>query len=219
VLLVELGARKTALAPAAAPALNEELLRRLTALPGVRGASLSAFHVFGGSAQMSLLVDGVTSANRVEINPVTPGYFDTMGMPLRQGRGFTADDRQGGPRVAVVNEALARRFLGGVDAVGKRFHFDLLKAPEMPRDELTVVGVVKDATVRRLRAGPRPMVYLAAAQDPGFLGGLVVRAQGDPALLAAAAAALALFAVATLAAYLPALRVSRIDPMKALRYE
>jgi predicted permease len=184
VLLVELDASRTGLPAAQAPALNDQLVRRLTAQPGVRGASLAAFHVLGGAAQMSLLVDGVTSSRPVEINRVTPGYFDTMGMALRQGRAFTPEDRAGGAAVAVVNEALARQFLGGVDAVGRRFHFDPLKAPEMTRDELTVVGVVRDASTNELRGGPRPTVYLAAAQEPGFLGGLVVRAAGDPALLA-----------------------------------
>jgi predicted permease len=119
------------------------------------------------------------------MNTVTPGYFRTLGMRIRSGRDFTGDDHPGGARVAVVNEALARQVFGEADpgrALGRRFRFD--PVPDMPRDELEVVGIVADARTGTLRAPPRPMLYLPVAQTPRFLASLEVRVMGDPGLLA-----------------------------------
>jgi predicted permease len=165
--------------------LYEELQRRLTALPGVRGASLSldgllkgggpSWHIFGGKPRQ-----------KIQIVPdiVTPGYFETVGMPPLRGRTFTPADRANGPRVAVINETLARYFFGGVDsAVGARYQVDLDRS-----GDVEIVGVVADAKVSELRKRTRPMIFTPAGQPHGLpiklsLLSLQVRAVGDPALL------------------------------------
>jgi predicted permease len=112
------------------------------------------------------------------MNIVSPAYFDTVGMPVTRGRALGSQDRATAPRVAVVNEALARRFFGG-EPLGKRFRFG-----GDPEVDFEVVGVVRDARSRSLRQSPEPMVYVAAAQRPDFLRSLEVQATGDPVLLA-----------------------------------
>jgi predicted permease len=185
-LLVDLGIRQVQIGEAEALVLYDQLLQRLAALPGVRGASLSRFRVLDGAgARERILVANVPSPLSVEINTVTPGYFDSVGMRLSSGRGFTPGDRANAPKVVVVNEALARQLLGEQDpwrALGRRFRFDPM--PDLPREELEVVGVVADARTGALRASTRPTVYMAVAQTFRFLGSLEVRAMGDPALLA-----------------------------------
>jgi hypothetical protein len=94
----------------------------------------------------------------------TAGYFETLGIPVLRGRGFGAQDRLGAQRVAVVNEALARR-LGG-DGLGARITVGL------PSDDatLTVIGVVGDSTNNGLREAARPMLLPAGGPDPALPG-------------------------------------------------
>jgi predicted permease len=159
----------------------------VSALPGVRAVSLSTSQVLSGNSySWGFDVPGMVVRRRecCQFNVVTPGYFQTMGPTVLRGRALTADDRAGAPRVAVVNQALARKLFGAVEAaVGRHLH------PAMTGEDLEIVGVVSDAQTSDLRERPEPMVYWPAAQPHGlpvkiFLGSLEVRASGDPALLA-----------------------------------
>jgi predicted permease len=169
-----------------APALYQDLQRRVSALPGVRSASLSAgAPLDGGGLTWGLTARSTKQGWSIVVELVTAGYFETMGMTLLRGRTLGETDGASSPRVAVINEQLARRAFGGVEAaIGARYRLDLDPGPD-----IEVVGVVRDAQTIDLRSPAHPMVYQLATQPHGlppklFLGHLQVRAEGDPALLA-----------------------------------
>ena len=122
-------------------------------------------------------------ANRVFANTVTPEYFDTFGIRLVRGRLFTSQDTAASPRVAVINESVAKAFFGDSDPVGKQIGFG--SRPDAART-LTVVGVVRDAR-HALREIPPKMVYqpLDQSLEPPEALTAAVRTTGDPAALAA----------------------------------
>jgi putative ABC transport system permease protein len=99
-----------------------------------------------------------------------------MGIPIVAGRDFNAQDRKGSPEVVIVNEVLARRFLGG-NAVGKRLRF----GSKQPFRE--IVGVARTAKYRDLREEPLPFIYTPLGQEPQPSVTLMVRTAGDPAAL------------------------------------
>ena len=185
-LLVELNTRMTGLKPPQTQPLYDDLLARVMAVPGVQSASLSPFPVLTGGMNMTRVCPpGTTSVHdsyEVPSSPVTPAYFETMGMTLRRGRGFTRSDNANAPRVAVMNESAARRQFGSTDVVGKRFLI-----PKTPPEEFEVVGVVADAKGGGfgLRERAPLMLYMPAVQHSDFLNSLEVRSTGDPAALAA----------------------------------
>jgi putative ABC transport system permease protein len=114
---------------------------------------------------------------------VSPGYFETMGIPLRSGRTLAESDRAGAPFVAVISEALARRRLPGLDPIGQRLR---IGPPDGPL--YTVVGVVGDVKQVTLALSESEAVYTTPEQW-GFADNamsLVVRARGDAAALAPA---------------------------------
>jgi len=128
---------------------------------------------------------------------VTPGYFETMRLPLVHGRDISANDNTTAPGVVIINERAAREYWPGADPIGKRISFDDDK--RNPPAWLTIIGVAKDAKQDDWAAKPEPEVYLAAFQNHDFLGDsgseiashvsyitLVARAAGDPAALAPA---------------------------------
>ncbi|HEY6320804.1 MAG TPA: ABC transporter permease [Thermoanaerobaculia bacterium] len=97
------------------PALFPRLVERLEAVPGVRSASLSNFRLLGGGSwDENVALPGYTPRpdedTDVQLRVVTPRYFETVGLPLLAGRAFGPADRQGAPKVAIVDEAMGRRF-------------------------------------------------------------------------------------------------------------
>jgi predicted permease len=163
-----------------------QLQEQVAALPGVTSVTLAQRVPLSGSfARRGIVVDGYTRAEgedmEVNFNSVSPGYFDAMGIRLVRGRGFTSADRPGTPDVVVVNEAFARRFWPGRDALGQRIG---LRGPEGPRAE--VVGVVPDGKYRSLTEQPLPYLYYAYLQQPSPSMMLQVRTAIDPASISAA---------------------------------
>jgi hypothetical protein len=114
---------------------------------------------------------------RSDVAIVTPAYFQTLGIPLIKGRDFTEADRRGAPLVVIVNQAFARKYFPGEDAVGKRMLPGVGKAPVPVRE---IVGVVGDARQVPLASEADPIYYLPYKQLPWFIGTIVVRA-GLPA--------------------------------------
>jgi putative ABC transport system permease protein len=114
---------------------------------------------------------------------VSPGYFEAMGIPLRDGRVLNAHDIAGAPLAAVINESFARRRLPGVNPIGQRLHVGPNSGPWF-----TVVGVVGDVTQTSLAVRPADAVYMTASQwhFADNARWLVVRAQRDAAALAPA---------------------------------
>jgi predicted permease len=154
-----------------------ELLDRVRALPGVTSASLVGY--------LPLTTEETVQATSPEDHPALPGqapgidntdvgpdYFRTMGIPLVRGREFNAQDRPGAPGVAIINEALAKRFWPGRDPIGRRLI--------VGDAHLEVVGVVRTGKYRTLGEGPLPFLYRPVLQDYRPRCTLVVRAAGDP---------------------------------------
>lgn len=168
-----------------APAIRE-ILRRVEELPGVefagvinllpltfRGGS-SAFYVEG----TPLPAQGQEPAANNRI--VSPGYFRTLRIPLRAGRYLDDHDRMDAPRVAVINETMARRYFPGADALGKRFMVGLGR-PDANTPWYTVVGIVGDVHQYALDIEPNPEMYFHYEQG-SFIppSELAVRTAGDP---------------------------------------
>jgi hypothetical protein len=94
-----------------------------------------------------------------DFNTIGPGYFRTLGTPLVRGREFAPQDDAGAPRVVIVNEATARRYWPGQEAIGKR-----LKYGNVDRFA-AVVGVVRDSKEKGLTADARPAIYTPLLQQ------------------------------------------------------
>ena len=162
------------------------LTRRLEALPGVLGVgAVTALPLSPVGTDFSRPYwregepDPGGTAAKTDIRMVTPGYFATMRMPLRRGRGFTADDGPDRPRFAVVNETLAQREFPGRDPVGQRLVIDY-RGGAYPYE---IVGVVGNTRFRGLKAEPRPELFIPHAQNPYLDLSLVVRTSVEPAAM------------------------------------
>jgi predicted permease len=130
----------------------ERLLQRIRALPGVRTASLSAYTLISGWCNTSsIAVEGSQSkpgqGATVWWNLVGPDFLNTMRIHLLLGRGINERDTLASPRVAVVNESLARKFFGNSSPLGRSFTFG---STFNPNDAWEIVGVVEDAKYRNL---------------------------------------------------------------------
>ena len=102
-------------------ALFQRMQEELAAVPGVRGVSMSEIGALTGNDwSMTVRVDGYQAKEGEDMNPsvdgVGPRYFETMGIPLVAGREFTEHDVKGAPRVAIINETMAKYFFNGVNA-------------------------------------------------------------------------------------------------------
>lgn len=166
---------------ARARAWQDQVLRRVSRLPGVRSAALaevgpsrgwccpiavSAPGRGGSGPEARLLVDN---------NAVTPGFLDTLGIPLLRGRGFRDSDDAGARRVAIVNEALARRLWPTGEALG-----GILEADGETHE---LIGIVANTHASRPREGPIPYVYFAYRQRDLVGARLYVRVDGPTAPL------------------------------------
>ena len=170
--------------------IHDELLARFRALPGVRAAGASELTPISGSAWNGFIkVDGFVPNrerdNLVYFNRVTPGFFAAMGTPILGGRDFDERDGPSAQKVAIVNEAMARKFYRGRSPLGQRYRdveHDSLGPP------VEIVGMVKDAKYRELREEPIPTVYVAIQQDNarGPYGEYELRTAGAPSALAPA---------------------------------
>jgi predicted permease len=137
------------------------LLERIKSLPGVESASLAGSIASGSNYSMAAFKIGERDV-MFGLNEVSPEYFQTMHIPILRGRGFTDADRTGAPRVAVVDETLARRFFHGEDPLGKE-----IAADTDPRERgapIEIVGVVRGGSDESLGWRPNAFVYLPAAQ-------------------------------------------------------
>lgn len=152
-------------------AFFERLVDRLEARPAIRSTAVSTdLPLDLGSHGTSIALPGREEPVGVEFNQVTPGYFETLGMRLLQGRAFTDDDRAGAEEVAIVSRSLAETVWPGEEALGRSFDFLLAGSPTV-----TVVGVVDDVPNQTLMSESTPMVYRPVAQQYGPTAQVVVR--------------------------------------------
>ena len=156
----------------------QRLEERVRALPGVRSVAFANnFPLRGGWGTGIAVDDGNPATRDADSQAVSPGYFETLGIPLLRGRLLVAADQAGQPHVGVVNQAFARQFFPTADPIGRRLRRGS-KAPWV-----TVVGVVNDIRRAGKTAEIKPQVYLPAAQTdiyPVFIADFAVRTAGDP---------------------------------------
>jgi len=160
-----------------------QLLERVSALPGAEAAAVTVALTFSRD-----YVAAFRFQERPEPPPgewpstnyyaVTPDYFKVMGIPLNRGRLFTDQDRGGAPRVAIINEAMARRMFPDEDPIGRHIH--LAQGPVTFRE---IVGVVGDVKQYNLDTDAPMQTYEPYLQEPYRLIRVVVRAAIHPALL------------------------------------
>lgn len=162
----------------------ERALERVSAVPGVRAASMSQEGLLeGGGTADDILVRSARQGQEkmhVHLLFVAPRFFETMGIPLLLGRDFKPGDREGSPRVALVNQTLERRLPGGGSPIGRRIHYG-----EPPDGDTEIIGMVADARFATLHEPPPPILYLPYRQHESDRMTFAVRAAGEPAALAA----------------------------------
>jgi predicted permease len=165
--------------------LLKQIEERVDAVPGVRASSFSMFTFNQGEWSNDVTLQGVSrnseNSEEVLMNRVGAGYFAAFGLPVLTGRTFTPQDNANSPKVAVINETMARKFFPGESPIGRHFGFG---------DDLThsgdyeIVGIVKNAKYESLRERPHPAAYFPHSQHVAYLPNLVVRFAGDAAPIA-----------------------------------
>jgi predicted permease len=153
------------------------LVERLQAIPGVRAVGLAEDVPLGlSNSDNGVSVPGYTPQPNenmsVSYNTVSPGYFETMGIPIKKGRPILARDDSAAARVVVVNELFATRFFRGQEAVGRTV--------KVGSAEWTIVGVVPTGKYRRLGEDPLPYMYYPQAQRWNGDMTIHIRTSADP---------------------------------------
>lgn len=156
----------------------QDFLKRVGELPGVDSVTVSRFPPLSRSssnAGMTPIAEDLTTGAQilVGLNWVSPGYFETVGIPLVAGRDFSPEDTLLSQRVVVINESLARRFGGAQEAVGKM-------ATSGPGESVEIVGVVKDSKYGSFGEQEVDFAYLSLAQTPTRELAFCIRTHGDP---------------------------------------
>jgi putative ABC transport system permease protein len=164
-----------------------ELLRRVSALPGVRGVA--------ETSNLPLAGEGGTGTPQIVGRAAPPGdwgesylrdvsanYFDVMGIPLVAGRVFDERDRADAPRVLLVNKTFAERVFPGESPLGRQVGFKFTAG----RPPFEIVGVVGDEKVASLDARTKPVIYFHEQQGPDAAVVLLVRTAADPSAVAGA---------------------------------
>jgi putative ABC transport system permease protein len=162
------------------------LVERAEALPGVEAAAGVLVRPLEGPQGFDypFTIEGRTADEQatypfLNYEAVTPAYFESTGLRVLRGRGFTPDDRAGAPRVVILGESVAQRFWPGEDPLGRRIKWG---APDGPAPWLEIVGVVEDGRYRGLEQASLD-VYVPFEQSPWPLNHLVIRTAADPGAL------------------------------------
>ncbi|MDQ3803567.1 MAG: ABC transporter permease [Acidobacteriota bacterium] len=163
-------------------AFLDRVLEQIGALPGVVSAgATTTIPLTGGGSTQPFTVEGrpasaVAEQPMAQTRYISPDYFRAMGIPLRQGRFFSDQDRENGVQVVIISEAMARRFWPGQDPIGKRLtpSFHLQQGPR------EVVGVVGDVKGSGLDAEAASMMYLPYKQAPRPYMTFVARTASNP---------------------------------------
>lgn len=170
------------------------LLQRVAEIPGVRSASLATtVPPVDFSTRISIFYEGQAPPReylaghefevgiRVDLNNVAPKYFETLGIPMLQGRDFAARDDASTSPVAILSQRLARRLWPGESAIGKRIEWPTASGPARPPIE--IIGVAADAKYRSLLTEPPLLLYLPLSQNYSASDNLIIRTGADPAVV------------------------------------
>ncbi|HEV2706869.1 MAG TPA: ABC transporter permease [Pyrinomonadaceae bacterium] len=170
-------------------AFYREAVERMRALPGVRSAGVVSYLPFASlGARTDFAVEGRPAAlpgqePGTDVRVTDENYFAAMNIPVLRGRGFTTQEATEDRKVVIINEALARKYFPNEDPLGKRLIIQMKKDPE-PTE---IIGIVRDAKYDKLEGETYPMVYWTYPHLPYTTMTLVMRTNGDPTALAAAA--------------------------------
>ena len=164
---------------------GDEVLSRMRALPGAASAAAASHVPFGGfgqGIQFEAVGKPIQPGERqgADFTAVSANYFSTMQIGLVKGRFFDSSDAYGTSPSAIISEAMARKVWPGEDPIGKE-----LRLGEQ-HSAATIVGVVNDIKMYYQRERPGWHIYVPLAQFPSRTFGFVVRASGDPRILATA---------------------------------
>jgi putative ABC transport system permease protein len=170
----------------------EQVAERLGAIPGVERAAVSTDVPLRGVRQgESVTVPGMADGVPARFKRVDPRYFSALDIPVLAGRGFTDRDRPGAPRVAIVNEALARRLaerLGLADpakTVGRTVQLVNPmyenRGQSGTRGDVEIIGLIRNERVGDLESPVQDVVYVALLQSPRREIKMIVRTRSDPA--------------------------------------
>jgi putative ABC transport system permease protein len=177
-----------------------EIISKVRGVPGVLScAFISSLPMEPGAGMWPVSVPGTEArdgndggANTVAMRLVTPGYFATMGIPLRIGRDIRDSDNLDAPHIAVVSESFVQKYWPGQNPIGRTFHFAMTDF-KFGQAERTIVGVAGDVRFRGLERPSEPQVYLSALQMPDNTASfyapkeLVIRTSEDLSILGPAA--------------------------------
>jgi predicted permease len=188
VLAMELSTPTGFNVPAQRTDLYDRVLQEIQAVPGVESAGIIGDLFIGNNREQVLTVEGddgtVSERLRFRRDEVSADFFKTLGTPLRRGRFFSIGDGPGAPRVAIINEAMARRSWSGRDPVGRRFK---LGPRDSDRPWYTVAGVVGDMRRQGLEREPVLQMFESLAQNPPRSVDLFIRTSTDDPLTMAGA--------------------------------
>lgn len=188
-LVFELGVRLAPGGPDGNAAFFNRLLQEANATPGVQNAALGSWTPLGGFHVVVKFRQpngyrGPNVLRTADMQIVSPGYFQTMGIPLIKGRPIVWRDTSTSKRVAVINRSMAGAFWPGQNPVGKLIDLNTEPGVSDQPNWCEVVGVVEDARDVRLEEEPVPEVYFPHLQEPGSQLSLYVRSRQRPSLLA-----------------------------------
>ena len=164
--------------------LYRRLTERIESSPGVKSSSVSLVPLLSGIGRTSTIwVQGSQQAddNNAKINSVGERFFETMEIPLLMGRNLSFQDDERAPKVAVVNQLLARKYFGDENPIGRRFGFG---GPDTS-GQIEIVGVVRDSKYTDMRSQTEPTIYLPYPQSIPRWATMIVRCYGDPLAMAA----------------------------------
>lgn len=161
---------------------QRQLVEQVAALPGVEAVTIASSRPFGGGFLRSVFLEGQAPGPNargvlVQLNNVGLHYFETMGVPILQGRDLSEQDNENATRVVLINETMANRFWPGENPLGKRFKFF---GDEMFTE---VIGVVKNAKYNSLTENSTPFIFAPLLQNYSGNVNLHVRSQSDPTKL------------------------------------
>jgi predicted permease len=161
--------------------LYQRIAERIEAVPGVRSAAISRHPLLSGSRRSSnISVEGAQQTTEaILINLVSERFFETMEIPLILGRGLNARDDERAPKVAVINQMMARKYFGDENPIGRRFSF----GGEENAEKIEIVGVLRDAKYTSLRQQMQPTIYTPYLQESPGQANFAVRTAGDVVVL------------------------------------
>ena len=160
---------------AAGISVYQQVMERLSALPGVAGVGLTRDRPFGSGPTVPVVITDTPAPGEPVVAAamvVSPDYFETLGVAIRRGRSFT-NAELARPRMAIVNESMARRLWPGGSPLGRVFG-------AKDGEPIEVIGIVPDVGERSLDQRPQPTFYQAFPHEYSARMTVLMRVHGDP---------------------------------------